>query len=103
MAARARILPAAQIDLEDVVRYISIDDADAAARFRFAFDSTARQLLESPHLGNRDEFDTDRLAGILHWRVQDFERYLIFYRSVPTGIDIVRVLHSSRDIPSQFE
>jgi plasmid stabilization system protein ParE len=35
--------------------------------------------------------------------VQGFPRYLIFYRSAEEGVEIVRVLHSSRDIGSLFE
>ena len=29
--------------------------------------------------------------------------YLIFYRLMNNGIEIVRVLHGSRDLPSQFD
>ena len=36
------------------------------------------------------------------WRVEGFERYLILYRSVEHRIDIVRVLHGSRDIAGLF-
>ena len=30
-------------------------------------------------------------------------RYILFYELVTDGIALVRVLHSARDIPSQFE
>jgi toxin ParE1/3/4 len=29
-------------------------------------------------------------------------RYIIFYREVPEGIQVVRVIHGARDIPSIF-
>jgi toxin ParE1/3/4 len=32
-----------------------------------------------------------------------FGRYVIFYAPVDSGIDVVRVLHSARDIDEQFE
>ncbi len=32
-----------------------------------------------------------------------FGRYIIFYRAVTSGIEIVRVLHSARDIENIFE
>ena len=32
-----------------------------------------------------------------------FGRYVIFYAPVDGGIDVVRVLHSARDIDEQFE
>ncbi len=31
-----------------------------------------------------------------------FGRYLIFFESLPDGIDVVRVLHGSRDIDATF-
>jgi toxin ParE1/3/4 len=29
--------------------------------------------------------------------------YIIFYRPVPDGIQVIRVLHGARDIPELFE
>jgi toxin ParE1/3/4 len=37
------------------------------------------------------------------WRVEGFERYLIFYRPVATGVEVVRVLHAASDIPTLFK
>jgi hypothetical protein len=34
------------------------------------------------------------------WRSFPFGRYVIFYTSLEDGIDVVRVLHSARDIDS---
>ena len=39
-------------------------------------------------------------AGV---RSMPFERYVIFYVPLADGIDIVRVLHSARDIDAVFE
>jgi toxin ParE1/3/4 len=38
-------------------------------------------------------------AGILGFPVED---YVIFYRQVSTGIEVVRVLHGARDIEALF-
>lgn len=32
-----------------------------------------------------------------------FGRYVVFYEPLPDGIDVVRVLHGSRDIDHVFE
>ena len=37
------------------------------------------------------------------WPVRGFEKHVIFYRPVATGIDVVRVLHAARDIEAIFE
>jgi toxin ParE1/3/4 len=34
--------------------------------------------------------------GIRLWRIRGFERYLILYRPIPDGIEVIRVLHAAR-------
>ncbi len=36
------------------------------------------------------------------WTVKGFERYLIFYRYTDEYVEVVRVIHAARDIPSIF-
>jgi len=36
------------------------------------------------------------------WRVKDFPKHLIFYRPIKDGVEVIRVLHSSRDIAGLF-
>lgn len=43
------------------------------------------------------------LAGLRMWPIRRFERYLIFYRQIPEGIEIVRLLHAARDLEILFE
>ena len=38
-----------------------------------------------------------RFAGVRLWRVRGFESYLIFYRPLPDGVQIERVIHASQD------
>jgi toxin ParE1/3/4 len=37
------------------------------------------------------------------WRIPGFERYLIFYRPIPEGIEVIRVLHAARAIAAILE
>ena len=37
------------------------------------------------------------------WRVQRFDQHLIFYRPVAEGIEVIRVLHSSRDLAAVLD
>jgi plasmid stabilization system protein ParE len=55
-----------------------------------------------PLMGSSREFKNSALQGIRMWRVKDFHRHLIFYRPIADGVEIIRVLHSSRDIPGVF-
>ena len=43
----------------------------------------------------------DELAADL--RSFPFARYVIFYEPIEDGIDVVRVLHSARDIDAAFD
>lgn len=42
-------------------------------------------------------------VGIRQWRLPGFENYLIFYRPLDDGVEILRVLHGARDIQRIFE
>ena len=42
------------------------------------------------------------LEGLRMWLVSGFENYLVFYIERTHFIDIVRVLHAARDIPSML-
>lgn len=43
------------------------------------------------------------LFGLRRWPIQGFEKHLIFYLVFENTIDIVRVLHSARDIEGILE
>jgi len=49
-------------------------------------------------MGKTREVRNPRLSGLRQWRVKGFESYLIFYRPIPEGIEVLRVLHGARDI-----
>jgi toxin ParE1/3/4 len=96
--ARVIIEPAADQDLRDQFDYIAQDSLDAALRFLDAASSTFEELVRMPGMGVPQQFTNPRLASIRRWPIRDFERYLIFYRETEDGIEVLRVLHSARDI-----
>ncbi|MEI7824063.1 MAG: type II toxin-antitoxin system RelE/ParE family toxin [Chlorobiaceae bacterium] len=53
-------------------------------------------MADSPHIGRSR---TELLAGLSSF---PFGRYIIFYLIIPDGIEVVRVLHGTRDIDPQF-
>ncbi len=56
-----------------------------------------------PGMGERWESNNPHLAGLRVWRVEGFEKHLIFYRATDDGIEVVRVVHGARDISSVLE
>ena len=55
-------------------------------------------LAESPQIGGSYPTKNDRLAGVRVFRVRAFPNHLAFYVQRQNGIEIVRVIHGSRDL-----
>ncbi len=104
MIGRYRVLPAADRDLDDQAAYLATEGSlGTALRFFEAASSTFGKIADMPGMGEWWESANPRLAGLRVWRVQGFEKHLIFYRPADDGIEIIRVLHGARDIDSVLE
>jgi toxin ParE1/3/4 len=97
------IQPAAARDMEEQADYLAQRSLDAATRFARAVEETFQQLASMPGMGSPREFRNPALAGLRVWRLRGFENYLIFYRPVEQGVEVLRVLHAARDIQSILE
>jgi toxin ParE1/3/4 len=95
--------PLAAADLIDIASFIAEDNLDAAERFLDAAEATFTNLASMPLMGHAVTFQNPQAQGMRVWRVQGFEHYLIFYRAVEHGIEVIRVLHAARDIEGLFE
>jgi toxin ParE1/3/4 len=103
LTPRVGVDPAADRDLDDSRDYIAQDNPEAALRFLSAASRTFEELARMPRMGSPKAFRNPRLAGVRQWRTHDFERHLIFYREIEAGIEVLRVLHASRDLESILE
>ena len=103
MRSTAFLRPQALADLEQIFVYIAESDLDAADRFLLNFEKSVGLLADQPGLGSLPRFRKRELPGIRSWPVKGFRRVLIFYRFAEERIDIVRVLHTARDIAGIFE
>jgi toxin ParE1/3/4 len=95
--SQLRISPRATADLLEIWSYIADDSVANADAFVDKLQETMQILGRQPGLGRRRE---DLAPGI-----QSFPhgRYILFYRAVTGAIEVVRVLHSARDIKNIFE
>ncbi|MGH8608175.1 MAG: type II toxin-antitoxin system RelE/ParE family toxin [Gammaproteobacteria bacterium] len=70
----------------------------------YAFWTRSQQALatisQQPAIGSLRYAHLPMLDGLRMWVVPGFENYLVFYIERGHFIDIVRVLHAARDIPS---
>lgn len=94
---RLAYLPAALEDLRAIATYIAEDDPDRALSFIAELQDKAAQAAERPEsFPARD----DLAAGL---RATRLGRYLIFFLNLPDEVQIVRVLHSARDLGRLFD
>ncbi len=92
----------AESDLAAYAEYLQRSSVEAAVRFLEAFDETIDFLKRSPEAGGRCALTNPLLAGTRVWRIKGFENHLIFYRLHPNEIEVVRILHGSRDLELIF-
>jgi toxin ParE1/3/4 len=95
--------PAARIDLAGCYAYIGERNPDAADRFLQAAEATLAALARMPGTGAPYEVTSPRLQGLRCAQVKRFRNYLIFYRPIDGGIDVIRVLHAARNIKAILE
>lgn len=88
--------PLATADILDIWDHIAEDNVAAADRWVDQLDETFGLLSTQPLMGRARE---DLAASL---RSFPFGRYVIFYEPIEDGIDVVRVLHSARDIDAVF-
>lgn len=94
--ARVTRRPLAEADILDIWDYIAEDSLAEADRWLDKLDEKLSLWATQPTMGRQ----RDELApGI---RSFAFGRYVVFFQPVPDGIDVVRVLHASRDIDASF-
>ncbi|WP_457390478.1 type II toxin-antitoxin system RelE/ParE family toxin [Roseateles sp. P5_E1] len=95
--ARVTRRPLAEADILEIWGYIAEDSLAEADRWVDGLDEKLSLWATQPTMGrNRGEL----APGI---RSLAFGRYVVFFQPLPDGIDVVRVLHGSRDIDASFE
>jgi toxin ParE1/3/4 len=87
----------AEIDLIEILVFLRANSTTLADRFEADFEEKTNLLARFPLMG-RERHD---LAPRLRSSV--VKPYLVLYRPLDDGIEIVRVVHGNRDVPSLLE
>ncbi len=86
------------------VWYAENAGVEVADRFLAAVEDTLESLSMHPEIGVSVGFARPELAGMRRFPVGgSFEKILLFYLPCGEGIDLVRAIHGSRDLPRLFE
>lgn len=93
---RVRFTVSAARDLDVIYEYIGQDNLDAAVKHRQRLEKRWLALVDQPRIGTkRDDIEPD-LRSVTEGN------YVIFYRIVQDGIQVVRVLHTAQDAKQAF-
>jgi len=97
------IRPQAWLDIEEDMAYLQEKAGeDVSVGYYNAVRSALSNLSKQPGLGRRRP--ELKPSGIRSWRVDaPFTDWLIFYRLIDGGLDIIRVKHGAMDIQKLFE
>ena len=90
--------PDAEEDLLQIWIYVAQQSASSmiADRLLDRIDEKCRLLARHPEMG---PLRPDLAPNV---RAFPVDSYVVFYRAVLVGIEVLRVLHGARDIPSAF-
>ena len=94
--------PEALEDLDTIWEYIAQDNPEAAERVVESAYRVCANLATHPQLGPIRRFPDNDPPNIRFFVLTDFPNYLIFYRTDPDAVEIVRILHGAQDINDLF-
>jgi toxin ParE1/3/4 len=98
MRGRSIIRPRVYLDLDEIAEHIQKDNPQAALRFLENAEVAFESLAEMPGLGARYQVRNPQLPDLRCFSVKGFRKYLVFYQPLGDAIEIVRVLHGSRNL-----
>ncbi|UJB68743.1 type II toxin-antitoxin system RelE/ParE family toxin [Acaryochloris sp. 'Moss Beach'] len=84
-------------DLNEIADYFAEHNLEAGEKFFLAFNRKCQQLVSFPNSGKSYAPIHPDLRGL------SLENYIIFYRLLDDGIEVLRVLSGRRDFPDFFK
>jgi toxin ParE1/3/4 len=96
--SRLQRRPGVDDDVFEIAAYLLDESEDAARRFVDSVQRTLKELAGRPGVGSPKLFDDPKLVGVRSWWVDGFPNHLIYYLPLPDGIDVLAIMHGSRDL-----
>ena len=99
-----RRTPRALDDLTTHFANIAKDKVQPAYRFLEVAEESFDRLASTPGIGTALESKLPRLQGIRSYPMPSgFRNYVIFYRQIEGGIEVLTILHGARDLQRVLE
>ena len=86
-------------DVVDIITPLAAENPTAAADVLVRIENTLSLLSEHPLAGTAR---TEIAPDLRSLPVEKFRQYIVFYRPLADGIEVIRILHGSRDITAIF-
>ena len=103
MKAHYIVKPKADLDLDEHADYLAEKaNLDVALRFLASAHETFALLATQPNIGWHSRLKHAALESLRVFRITGFEQMLILYRPLSDGVDILRVVHGSRNLQALF-
>ena len=96
MTPRIVLRPKVPDDIRSILDYFDEHSTTTGDRFAGAIEPTLNDLALMPGKGSPKQFRNRSLNGIRSWRVPGFPKYLIFYRIIEGGIEVLAITHGAR-------
>jgi toxin ParE1/3/4 len=90
--------PKAVTDMQGIAEHIAADNPTAAYAWLESIESLFRTLATQPMMGERYQ---TRRWGLL--RRFCHGNYVVYYRPINDGVDVLRVIHGARDPRKQLD
>ncbi len=104
MTPRVLKKPQVERDLVEHFSYIARDKVEPAERFLQVAEEIFWLLASHPHVGQPWKSSLPQLAGVRVLSMpKAYRNYLIFYRPIDQGVEILTVIHGSRDLAAALE
>ncbi len=99
MSGRYVVRPKADEDLNEQAYYFATQaEPELGHRFLLAAHETFTLLASQPQMGWHPRLAHPELASVRMFKVSGFEKMLVLYRAHGDGVDILRVVHGSRNL-----
>ena len=93
------VRPKADQDLDHQAHYYAMESSsELGHRFLVAAHDTFALLSSQPQMGWRPRFRHANLSDLRIVRVIAFEKILVLYRPFADGVEVLRVVHGSRNL-----
>lgn len=104
MIRKVIVRPAAQRDLDEQADYTAADSSiEVALRFYRRAGETFRLLAMHPRMGRSIELLNPFFANARVFPMKNFSQHMVSYRPAGRGIEILRIIHGSRDTKTLLE